>query len=121
MNIHPVPWALSLQTEANKFWFYGLSLSVLGSAWVLFSGVTGIGNGGANKASSKSKGSSKSNSIRTKRWSSTAMKRIVVDACDLLIPGALLGWTGVGREVVGVGMVVSTLISGRDIWRGVNA
>ena len=121
MNIHPTPWAPSLQTEAYKFWFYGLSLSVLGSAWVLFSGATGIGSGSASKTSSRSKGSSKTNSLRNRRWSSTAMKRIVIDACDLLIPGAFLGWTGVGKEVVGVGMVVSTMVSGRDLWRGVNA
>lgn len=49
------------------------------------------------------------------------MKRVLVDGCDLLIPGAFLGWFGLGDDAVGVAMVVSTVVSGRDIWRGINA
>lgn len=66
----------------------------------------------------KGKGNSKP---AKKRWSATALKRVVVDGCDLLIPGAFLGWFGLGDDVVGVAMVVSTVVSGRDIWRGINA
>lgn len=46
-------------------------------------------------------------------------KMLCVDACDLLIPGTFLGWIEMGQLGVGVGMVVSTFVSGWDMWNAV--
>lgn len=44
---------------------------------------------------------------------------LCVDACDMLIPGTFLGWIEMGQLGVGIGMVVSTLVSGWDMWNAV--
>lgn len=44
------------------------------------------------------------------------MKRIVVDGCDLLIPGVFVGWMQVSDLMIGVTMVISTAVSGGDAW-----
>lgn len=113
-----MPWGDALQTEAYKFWFYGLSLSIAGGLWTLVSTAYARRDHAKVKGSSSSSSSSKPGK---RKWSATALKRVVVDGCDLLIPGAFLGWFRVGDDAVGVAMVVSTVISGRDIWRGINA
>ena len=95
MDIYPVPWNDMVTMEGFKFWFYGLFLSVLGGVWLLLFGAA-TGSGSTSKK--------------------TQMKRIIVDACDLLIPGSFLGWIGVGNEVVGMAMVLSTVLSGGDVW-----
>lgn len=90
MDIYPVPWNDTVTMEGFKFWFYGLFLSVLGGVWLLLAG-----SGTTSK---------------------TQMKRVIVDACDLLIPGSFLGWIGVGNAMVGMAMVLSTVLSGGDVW-----
>ena len=92
MDIYPVPWNDTVTMEGFKFWFYGLFLSVLGGVWLLLAG---------NASGTPSK---------------TQMKKIIVDGCDLLIPGSFLGWIGVGNVTVGMAMVLSTVLSGRDLW-----
>lgn len=49
-------------------------------------------------------------------WPSPLAKRLIVDGCDLFIPGSYLGWVPVGSLEVGVVTVVSTLIAMGDIW-----
>lgn len=87
-------------------------MSIAGGLWTLFSTAYA-------RRDIKAKGNNKL--AKSRRWSATAMKRVLVDGCDLLIPGAFLGWFGLGDDAVGVAMVVSTVVSGRDIWRGINA
>lgn len=113
LNIWPVPWSSTVLVEANKFWFYALALSVFGAVYELvFHSLSGKG-GSRNEASNSSKG--------TAAVSATSLvKRIVVDGCDLLIPGSFLHWTPFSDFEVGQAMVVSTAIASRDIWAGVN-
>ena len=48
------------------------------------------------------------------------VKNIIVDACDLVIPGSVLGWIPASSTQVGLAMVVSTLIASGDIWAQAN-
>lgn len=52
--------------------------------------------------------------------SKTLMKRVIVDGCDLMIPGSSLGWVSMGSEIVGMLMVLSTVVSMGDVWRRAN-
>lgn len=113
MNVWPVPWNTPVLTEANKFWFYAISLSILGAVWeLLFSPVpeTKQQNGSAKKS-----GSEKAKPPK-KTPSSTLLKGVVIDACDLLLPGFFLGWIPVDDLQVGSAMIVSTLLASQDIW-----
>ncbi|PWY83674.1 hypothetical protein BO94DRAFT_449279, partial [Aspergillus sclerotioniger CBS 115572] len=114
-SIHPLPTPLNkfILTEANKFWFYALSFSLLGAGVSFLSSFT------------FSSSSTVFESVKTEKKTKTAagsitwygiFKMAVVDSCDLLIPGTFLGWIQMEQVGVGVGMVVSTLVSGWEIW-----
>ncbi|PYH46467.1 PEX11 domain protein [Aspergillus saccharolyticus JOP 1030-1] len=139
-EIYPVPWAKTVVGEAYKFWFYALALSLLGAVWE-WSGLVGggAGAGGSGSVSSKAanrgkkggngkaggagaagKRKTEAGGAVSRARKSALVKRVVVDGCDLLIPGTYLGWVvGMGQLQVGVGMVVSTLVSLREIWSSV--
>jgi hypothetical protein len=123
MNIHPVAWNKLVLIEAYKFWFYALSLSILGAVLgLLFTPRVST----ASKYSSDEKPSTKKDNGKapttvdaqgqSQAERTALMKRIVVDGCDLLIPGAFVGWMQVSDLVVGVTMVISTVVSGGDVW-----
>lgn len=95
--------------EANQFWFYALSFSLLGAIYALLSPVP------ASKSLDK-KGR-KSEKIAPATTNSLALvKQIVVECCDLLIPAELLGWYPTGDLVLGITMVLSTLVTSQSIW-----
>ncbi|RAL13263.1 PEX11 domain protein [Aspergillus homomorphus CBS 101889] len=110
-NIYPVPWAKSATSEAYRFWFCALVISILGAVW------EGMNAGAVKGARKGKKGGTLANARKVDM--SALVKRVVVDGCDLLIPGSYLGWIGVGQVGVGGTMVVSTLLSLREIWRSV--
>ncbi|PLB47699.1 hypothetical protein P170DRAFT_409935 [Aspergillus steynii IBT 23096] len=123
MKIHPPKWTwnVTVLEEAYKLWFYALSLSLVGAVWSLLFTVSGpsTGPGKGGKKGGKKNGKVAGTSNQALRR--TLLKRIVVDGCDLLIPGVFLGWLVVGDAVVGAAMVVSTLLAGRDVWGRVNS
>ncbi|CAL00393.1 uncharacterized protein An11g05460, partial [Aspergillus niger] len=105
-SIYPNPYNAAILTEANKFWFYALGFSILGAANdILFS-----------SASSTSKTKDEKKPAPSISRFSLLKKMLCVDACDMLIPGTFLGWIEMGQLGVGIGMVVSTLVSGWDMW-----
>lgn len=115
MNVYPVHWNKPVLVEAYKFWFYALALSIVGALWGLLFGsapASDSASGGKVQQDEKKGGSSKERKVSAK----PLVKRIVVDGCDLLIPGVFLGWIQVSEVVVGMAMVVSTVVAGRDIW-----
>ncbi|KAJ9269135.1 hypothetical protein DTO212C5_4818 [Paecilomyces variotii] len=94
MGVYSTSWSDWVLLEAHKFWFCALSLSLLGSLWMLLV---------ADKKASASK-------------SSPWLKRIIIDGCDLLIPGSMVGWIAVSPLVVAMSMVASTVLAAQDIW-----
>ncbi len=40
----------------------------------------------------------------------------MADVCDLPVPGAVIGWIPVGSGTVGLFMVVSTYLTGLEVW-----
>jgi hypothetical protein len=115
MNVYPVYWNKPVIVEAYKFWFYALALSIVGALWGLLfaSGSTSTSSSAGKVQKDERGGSTKERKVGS---SGPLVKRIVVDGCDLLIPGVFLGWIQASEVVVGMAMVVSTLVAGRDIW-----
>lgn len=114
MGVYLVPWEERVMYEANQFWFYALSFSILGSLYALVSSPTGRtsqARGGKRRSNKKSE-----KAVSAPADSSALVKQIIVDGCDLLIPAELLNWMPTGDLALGVTMVVSTVLTGREIW-----
>ncbi|RJE24116.1 PEX11 domain protein [Aspergillus sclerotialis] len=125
MNVYLVPWNEPVLIESNKFWFYGICLSILSAVvelLFLFSRpATTVTKKRANGA--KENGSTKENesseTIQAQKQSQKIMpllKGIVVDGCDLLLPGTFLGWIQADELSVSAAMVVSTIVASGAIW-----
>ena len=114
MGVYTVPWEERVMREANQFWFYALAFSLLGGLYELLAPTS---EGASSKVKSQKKNGFKfEKAVSTTSNKFALMKRIVVDACDLLIPAELLDWMPTGDLVVGLTMVLSTLLTAGDIW-----
>lgn len=99
--------------QANQFWFYALSFSLLGTLYTLFSQLS--------SPTSPVSGEKETNGTNEKGGpapveSSALVRQFVVDGCDIVIPLGLLNWMSVGDLTLGLTMVVSTGLTGRAIW-----
>lgn len=117
MNVWLVLWSTPVLTEASKFWFYAICISIARSVWEL---VVGFGPKTIDSAQNGHAGTDdkkKTSGNHPKQISTAALlERIVVDSCDLTLPGSFLGWIPQGDFEVGVAMVVSTTLASREIW-----
>jgi hypothetical protein len=113
MGVYVVPWEERVMREANQFWFYALSFSLLGAVYALLSPSD------SNSQDEKKKGRKTEKAAPATVNTSALVQQIVVDSCDLLIPAELLGWYPTGDLVLGVTMVLSTLLTGQNIWSSV--
>ncbi|OGM51115.1 peroxin PEX11-1 [Aspergillus bombycis] len=122
LGVHPVAWNTPVLVEAFKFWFYSLALSVLGAVWGLLftSSSSASSKTTSNEKKKEDKNAEKTtpntDNSQSKAQRAALMKRIVVDGCDLLIPGVFVGWMQISDLVIGVTMVISTVVSGGDAW-----
>ena len=98
MGVWPSPWADACMLEANKFWFYSLSLSIIwGILEIVWPKKTKtLAEGAQNQRVSK--------------------RRLLTDFFDLFIPGHVTRWIRTGPVFVGFASVVSTTLSSKDIW-----
>lgn len=125
MGVYSTSWASGLLLEANRFWFYSLCfslvLAVLQLSQLYFE--TPIPEG-EEKISRNGKSinvveSDKKDSVEVKKWRfrrERIVKKALTDACDILIPGSMLGWVLVSSGTVGMATVVSTVLASGDIW-----
>ncbi|KAL2821404.1 peroxisomal biogenesis factor 11 [Aspergillus cavernicola] len=113
MKVNQVDWYTPLMTEANKFWFYAIILSIARASWGLFFAPPPVPTkvAGKDKADEKAK-----QSTGTPKW--PLLKQIIINACDLTLPGSFIGWTPVTGLQIGAAMVVSTVLAGHGIWVG---
>lgn len=115
--MHKTAWAAEVFLEANKFWFYSIVLSgLLGvvQLWnlkIMPRVSEEKKNGNVEKAEQEMKEG------KIKR--SKITRRLVIDACDIFIPGFVTGWITVSSANVGMASVVSTVLASMDIWERV--
>lgn len=117
MGVHAVSWEGEVMRQANTFWFYALALSLIGTLYRIFFSA---GHGVPRKDARKKNPRESDKAIPAAPSTAALVRQAVVDSCDLLIPAELLNWMPTGDLVLGVTMVVSTLLAGRDIWVRVN-
>lgn len=117
MGIWSTSWSRDVFFEANRFWFYALSLSLIGSIWTLcFSATSKPPVSVSTSKDSPSEKQEKQEKKQPHPDVTPLVKRIIVDGCDLVIPGSLVGWIGASPAQVGVAMAISTVVAVEDIW-----
>ncbi|KAL1959322.1 hypothetical protein VTO42DRAFT_2509 [Malbranchea cinnamomea] len=125
MNLWLVPWYKPVLLEANKFWFYAICASLartVGQLW--FGSAMAERNQTENANGHSEKDQKKEGPVKTSTAvaqpplpsNTSLLMRIVADSCDLTLPTSFLGWVPLGNLGVGMAMVVSTIITSRDIW-----
>ncbi|EED21076.1 PEX11 domain protein [Talaromyces stipitatus ATCC 10500] len=125
MGIWVTPWAQELFIECHKWWFFGLALSIIGSTVDIFLPVseptlTSSAVKQSEKKTVTSEKEKKKQPLPVKRDLTPLVKGLIVDSCDIVIPGSVLGWIPASSTQVGLMMVVSTLVSSGGIWAQVN-
>ena len=115
MNIWRVSWSTPLLIEANKFWFYAICLSITRTLWEWFCRSTAQSKPHVDE---KEKRSEKPTSSEQVQVSSNVplWERLVVDVCDLSLPGCFVGWIPLSDFGVGMAMIVSSVVASRDVW-----
>lgn len=150
MGVTNYSWGPRMQLEANKCWFYALTTSIAFSLYDIlalwlarFVGQSATPRSVESKREKEKDGlnangsasSVEKDSVQHKRESeesagitekpqaqaSRLYTQLVIDGCDLFIPGSAIGWLPVGALVVGTCSTVSTLLAGQQIWARVHA
>ncbi|KAB8295811.1 hypothetical protein EYC80_008633 [Monilinia laxa] len=145
MGICSTPWSSTCILEGNKFWFYSLCISIFGGFVDLFEiyhshdsnhvdadtpDSTSTQNPTTTSQNIEDKPPSiapissseitRPNSKRQKARSTTEiLLKIIENAADLIIPGAVTGWIITDAGIIGVATVISTVLSSGEIWRRV--
>ncbi|KAJ5052135.1 uncharacterized protein L3040_001894 [Drepanopeziza brunnea f. sp. 'multigermtubi'] len=128
MGVVSTTWAPGLFVEAMRFWFYSLSLGILGGLWELWGlrsyGLAVENVAGADEADEKKSKEREAEEVESRMREKVTlrrkiMKKVVIDACDLFIPGTTTGWLTASPATVGMLSAVSTVLAGADIWRRV--
>lgn len=139
MRLTNLPILHTVQTEASRFWLYALFVSILLTLYDLFYlSPSTVSN--TIKPPSSSTTDEKSTSpptpseglkqrqIEASRKEAEVYRRqrtllivdLIIDACDVPIPGTAVGWIVLDPVMVGTAMAVSSLLAGGRIWRRVN-
>ncbi|KAI5363057.1 Putative peroxisomal biogenesis factor 11 [Septoria linicola] len=128
LGVTTYEWGPKVQMEANKCWFYSISVSIVLCLynWLMPPASTKKNTAQGEEKTNEKKGK-KANVVEStiapssRSWSLDPAIRtqLVIDISDLIVPGAAVGWIPVGPIVVGVASTISTLITGRQIWNRV--
>ena len=92
MTLTTSSFLTSLQHHALQIWFLAISVSLLLTTYDVLC----------------------SHSPRRELYTS-----LLIDSCDILIPGSAVGWLPASSVTVGVASSISSVIVGRQIWRRV--
>ncbi|KAF2426164.1 hypothetical protein EJ08DRAFT_736495 [Tothia fuscella] len=137
MGLTATSWGPKVTIESNKFWFYGLVTSIILSLYHLWLSSslfdipeksstteeveikTGVKKSKMDIVDEKS--AARPVARRPPTNTSQIWKQLIIDGCDLFIPGSVVGWIPADAVTVGVAMAVSSFLAGRDIWIKVNS
>jgi len=121
MGVWSTEWAPKLFVEAMKFWFYSISFSIILSFVLLYFELSK-----STMPPKREQGKSEKidaqvdrGATETKQRSSLRkglMKKLVIDCCDIFIPGFTTGWLIVSSGTVGILGIISTVLGSLDIW-----
>lgn len=94
--------------EANRFWFYSLSLSIILGTLQLLSAPPPVPE--------KNDKRHEDQKITTTRKNWNTERKLIADVLNLAIPGHVLRWIPSSPAVVGFASLGSTMISGWEVW-----
>ncbi|QSZ37065.1 hypothetical protein DSL72_009157 [Monilinia vaccinii-corymbosi] len=147
MGICSTPWSATCILEGHKFWFCSLCISIFGGlvdffAWYHVAPAQNLTPPSRN-VDDKSPRATESNSDadadaerkqqqqqqqqqsvgaktrKPQRTPAQILLKIIENAADLIIPGAVTGWIITDAGIIGVATLISTLLSSWEMWRGV--
>jgi len=93
MGVYKTTWAGPVFVEAMRFWVYSLvagTLLLVVGIWELYTTPLTV-----RIVGEKRKGKEVKNEEVKKEWNrerAQLIKRLVIDGCDLFIPGSVTGW-----------------------------
>jgi hypothetical protein len=139
MHITHTSWALPLQIESLKYWFWSLAASALLGLYDLYLLESGPAETAETpmsekiqqaKVTVKADGKERSTVVETTKTASqdlsiasrrqAILKGILADGCDMLIPVDICGWMPLGAVPVGIAGSISAVLGGSDVWARVN-
>lgn len=107
--------------EANKFWFYAICFSIAETIIYALGLVVPPEKEVLEKDKASGKGKMWKRKLPVKRTSGREIvKKLVLDGCDLLVPGHHTGWIKTNSAIVGEASVMSTILTAAEVWRRVN-
>jgi hypothetical protein len=136
------PLTITLQREALKIWFYALAVGVVLDLYQLaFVDSTTPSTAPSGGSEGGKKNVTRAAAVREKGEGDgltraedvppspaprdgarrALYRQLVIDSCDLLIPGATVGWLGLDPVTVGVAGSISAFLGGSNAWARVNA
>ncbi|KAH8801627.1 peroxisomal biogenesis factor 11 [Xylogone sp. PMI_703] len=118
MGAWKTTWAARCMIEANKFWFYSLVFSIIRNVLELLKSERPKTKSTSTAVKEKKGKVSPPVVVANKTKQRILLRRIIADACDLLIPGSVTGWIPVSMVISGYATVVSTFLTSIDIWEG---
>ncbi|KAK3703445.1 hypothetical protein LTR37_014435 [Vermiconidia calcicola] len=134
MGVTSYSWGRMLEDEALTCWFYGIAFSIALSLYQLFElsfGATAQKTVPKEKPATEEEKTAVSQSEKhsavkkaeedRKMASSKIYTQLTIDCCDLLIPGAAIGWVPAPEAIVGVAQSISSAIAIRQIWDGIRS
>lgn len=124
MGIWSTEWAPKVFVEAMKFWFYSISFSIILSLVLLFSNwskreMSKKVKGRPGRSEKNSKADIEGQAKQKSRLQWSLVKKLVIDCCDLFIPGFTTGWLVASSGTVGILGIISTVLASLDIWERV--
>jgi Peroxisomal biogenesis factor 11 (PEX11) len=121
MGVWETQWAKDVFIESQKWWFYSYILSIMVSTVELFFPTESSSSSDKKVGKNKDEKTENPELAATKREAWPIVNSLIVDSCDIIIPGSFLGWIQASPTQVGIVMIVTTVLSSRDIWNKANA
>lgn len=127
MSITDYEWSDKLQIEALKFWFYGISVSLLLGYYQLFVSYffsnTPQPTPTLNEKSTEEElAKVKEETARTAAVQATRSKiltQLAIDHCDIFLPGSAVGWIPADQAMVGLCQSISSVLAMGSVWEKV--
>jgi hypothetical protein len=124
MGITATTWGPQIAQESAKFWFYAIATSILLSLYQVFFVVTPTRT--AEKVVSQTTDEKSTAPLAEKTpqansRSTEIYRQLLIDGCDLFVPGSVVGWLPTEPLTVGIFMSISSILAMSSMWPKIQA
>lgn len=133
MGLTSPSWGPHLLLESQKFWFYAIATSLLLSFYqLLFTPTsTKFPTLVVNEKEATTEKTSPAQATNTEKKTvvpaqattrnTDLYRQILMDGCDLFVPGAAVGWIPIETLSVGIFMSISSVLAMGSMWPKIQA